>query len=174
MRERTVDESMAETWIATRGVVLAACLAALAACGSPATAAPAAPTTPTTRGAPEPVPDHGAKAVRDAQGADASLDVALGKLREEQFQVSVAAAREKSQACYSELLQKRPEIEVRVVLRLRFDITGKISDMKFDSPPADPSFAKCIEAAWYGVSLPVEKDGDLVVPLHFIPEAPGE
>ena len=45
--------------------------------------------------------------------------------------------------------------------------------MKFDSPPADPAFAKCVKEAWKGVSLPVAKDGDLVVPLHFIPETPG-
>ncbi len=123
---------------------------------------------------PRPVGTPGAPATHEpqteAEAREASLNAALGKLREEHFQASVVKARDQSQGCYQTLLQEDPKIEVRVVLRLRFDTAGKISDMKFESPPADPAFAKCVKEAWNGVSLPVEEDGDLVVPLRFIPE----
>jgi hypothetical protein len=161
---RTADLTISRTWIWT--TVIAGCGAALVACGSssppPGAASPKAPGL---------VREEPGAAER-GDSADASLDSAVGKLREEQFQASVSTAREQSHGCYRDLLKQEPEMDVRVVLRLRFDITGNISDMKFDSPPADPAFAKCVKEAWYGVSLPVERDGDLVVPLRFIPEEP--
>ncbi len=148
-------------------VLTIACTAAALGCGS-SQPAPVSPTPSEEADA-----RQEAAAAKDAQAGEASLNAALAKLSEEAFQNSVAAAQAKSRDCYEKLLQEEPGVEIRVVLQLRFDIAGKISDMKFDSPPTDPAFAKCVQEAWKGVSLPVAKDGDLVVPLHFIPEKPG-